>query len=152
MRRRVLRAVGPEERRACNRARAEFRRRLLGGRSQAQVDVPFQIVWRFGHDVAPQLEKAADIFPRSYSLRQNDTGQAMQPDFECRDHAKVATATSQGPKQIGIVLGVGAHDGVVGGHEGETLDVVSGKSETSRQPSRAATQDQPGRSGVRNHT
>src|SRR6185295_3595450 len=100
MRRRVLRAAGPEERRACNRARAEFRRRLLGGRSQTQVDVPFQIVWRFGHDVAPQLEKAADIFPRSYSLRQNDTGQAMQPDVECRDHAKVATATTQGPKQI----------------------------------------------------
>jgi hypothetical protein len=76
----------------------------------------------------------------------------MQPDFEFRDHTKVATATTQGPKQIGIVLGVGAHDGVVGSQERETLDVVAGKSETSRQPSSAATQDQPRRSGVRNHT
>ena len=76
----------------------------------------------------------------------------MQPDFEFRDHAKIATATTERPKQVGIFLGVGAHDGVVGSHERETLDVVAGKSETSRQPSSTATQDQPGRAGVRNHT
>src|SRR5262249_27524963 len=99
-------------------------------------------------DVPPQLEKAANILPWSDSLRQNDAGQPMQADFEFRDHTEVATATAQGPEQIGVVPGGGAHDGVVGSHERETVDVVAGKSETSRPPSSAATEDQPGRAGV----
>src|SRR5215472_1609258 len=75
----------------------------------------------------------------------------MEPYFELGDNAEVAASSAQGPEQIGVLARVAAHDGRVGGDEGEGFDVVAGEAKASSQPPCAAAENQARGSGVRDN-
>src|SRR5579864_5488408 len=76
----------------------------------------------------------------------------MKSHFEFCDHAEIATASTQCPKQVRVLTRVATHDTAIGGDEREGFDVVAGEPESSSKPSRSAAQNQPGSSGVRDDT
>ena len=63
--------------------------------------------------------------------------------------AEVAAAAAQRPEQVGVVLGVGAHEAAVGGDDLERGDGVGLQAELARQPADAAAERVPGDPDVR---
>src|SRR5579863_4654512 len=73
----------------------------------------------------------------------------MEFHFEFCDHSEVAATSTQGPKQVRVLLGIGVYQRTVRCHESEALDVIAGQSKSPGEPSRASAKDQSGGSGVR---
>src|SRR5579864_5413843 len=73
----------------------------------------------------------------------------MKPHLKFCDHAEIATASTQRPKQVRVLTLVAPHDTAVGGDEREGLDVVAGQPESSSKPPGPAAQNQSRSSGVR---
>src|ERR1039457_5995839 len=73
----------------------------------------------------------------------------MQSYFKFRHHPKVAPTSTQGPKQIVILLGVGTNHRAICGDQRASFYVVRRKSVKAGQPAKSATQDQSGSAGVR---
>jgi hypothetical protein len=57
-------------------------------------------------------------------------------------HAEVAAAAAQGPEQVLVLVGVGAHLLAVGGHELDAAHRVAGQAVEAAQPADAAAQDE----------
>src|SRR5579864_9121250 len=75
----------------------------------------------------------------------------MEFHFKFGDYAKVSTAASQSPKEIGIFGGGGVEDGAIGDDKREALDVVAGEAVQAVQPARAPAEDESCRACVRHH-
>jgi len=74
----------------------------------------------------------------------------MQSYLKFGDDAKIASASPQGPVQVGILGLVCAYKRAVGGHEGEADHVVTRQTVKASEPASAAPEDKAARSGVRN--
>ena len=94
-------------------------------RGKAQIDVPFQVNRRFGHEVSPEFQEPANIGLGSQSFSQHDFSKRMEIQFEFRHHSEVTAASSQSPKQIWIFFCVGADDGTIRSNKSKTFDVVA---------------------------
>src|SRR5579863_2634266 len=75
----------------------------------------------------------------------------MKLHFEFCHHSEIAASPAQSPVQIRILFCIGAYDRTVRGYQSESLDVIARQSESAREPSGSAAEDQAGSAGVRNH-
>jgi hypothetical protein len=76
----------------------------------------------------------------------------MEFHFKLRDDSKIAAASAQAPKQVGIFSRIGARNGTVSGHQRKAYDVVARESEKPSEPAKATSEDQSRRTGMRNDT
>src|ERR1035438_1446842 len=68
---------------------AEQSRYLLRMGGQAQVNVPFQVEWRFGHEVSPAFKEPANVSLRRQSFGEHHGGKGMEFQFEFCCHSEV---------------------------------------------------------------
>ena len=71
----------------------------------------------------------------------------MQPELERRHHTEVATATAQGPEQIGLGAGRDLMHGSVGRDDGGAEQVVDRHAKPTRQPAEATAEREAGHPG-----
>src|SRR5579863_4145082 len=76
----------------------------------------------------------------------------MEFYFEIRDDTEVATASAQGPKQVGVFSCARMHNRALGSHYCETFDVVARQTVQAGQPAESSTKNQTGSAGVRDYS
>src|SRR5712671_5384211 len=88
----------PKQGTAGHRAPAKFKRNGRQVRGDTQINVPFQVVWGFSHEIPPEFKKGTNAGFSSQSFSQHHRSQRMKLDFEFRHYAEVAAASTQGPE------------------------------------------------------
>ena len=73
----------------------------------------------------------------------------MQRELEFGHDAEVAAAAAQAEEQVRVLVGAGAHDVAVGGHDGGGDQVVCGQAVHALEPARPRAEREAGDAGVR---
>jgi hypothetical protein len=110
-----------------------------------------QIVTRGQAVIGKGVEYAARLFDREHDAAgDRRPAELVRTEFERRDDAKVAAPALQCPEQVGIFLGVGAHQFSFRGHHLGADQAVDGEAELSLQPADTSAECEAGDPGVRN--
>ncbi len=81
--------------------------------------------------------------------RGDDRPDGIERELELGDHAEVAAAAAQPPEQVGVLVGAGAHDATIGGHDRGRHQRVAAESVLPPEPAQAAAEREPGDARVR---
>ena len=96
--------------------------------------------------------EAQHLAPRSTTPEEepevDDRPDLVQPELERGHDAEVAAAAAECPEQVGVLVGRGAQDPPVGGHDLGREEVVDGQTGPAAEPADPAAEREPADAGV----
>src|SRR5580704_5109471 len=129
-----------------------MRRNVARAGSETQIQIPFQFIRRFRHELSPVPQEVGEFITRDPCFTQHDGSHRMQFHFKLSDHAKIAATSAQSPKKSGIFCSAGVHNGAISGYNSEALDVVAREPMQPGEPAKSSTEDESGGARVRDYS